>query len=283
MKTVPNKNHWFVVSARIASVFLCLLLARPTAADNVLAGYDLFVTPPPLQGTSAWNFAVLPLPADFFDPGSDPFSGVIQLQGQPLSSPPGLAPTDTIVRRLNDAVLPGAPSSDVVPIEIVALHLVSCNPITVTYGLGSPELWDVSVTLPSPAPGSMQINHTVSDGGTFTSSLFVQPLFTFTRHGDLAQRTANRNENITQASSVQWSHTAPTGALTTTNTSNFFPGATPGNPSGPVRQFRYLGSQFTWDLQLVIIPEPSTALLFAAGSAALALRRKRNGRRITAA
>ena len=57
--------------------------------------------------------------------------------GQPLTtSPPGiLGATDTIVRRNGAANIPLPGSSATIPIELVALSLVSVSPITVTWAL----------------------------------------------------------------------------------------------------------------------------------------------------
>jgi hypothetical protein len=75
-----------------------------------------------------------------------------------------------------------------IPIEIVALSLVSCQPITVTYNGGmSPEQWDVRVCLSSAGPqqmGSMTVRTSDCDcleGGTFDSQLPILPKLVFTR------------------------------------------------------------------------------------------------------
>ncbi|MBM3888559.1 MAG: PEP-CTERM sorting domain-containing protein [Verrucomicrobia bacterium] len=121
--------------------------------------------------------------------------------------------------------------------------------------------------------GSMFINHNVPDGGTFSSSFVVRPTLTFTRHGDLAERETTRIDNLTTGG-VQWSYDAPHNAVTVPETSNFFPGGTPGDTFGTVQQFRYQGGQFTWDLHLTV-PEPSTDLLMMAGVAAFLLVTRR--------
>lgn len=174
------------------SATLCMLgifSATPVAADNVLAGIDLWQTVSP---TSKTSLSPCTIPADFFGPGSDPFAGTIQFEGQPLGGPFGKA--DTIVERLRDATLPvcedpsssgpGTCSSDTVPIEIVALSLKSAAPITVTFNGGmDPEQWNVKACLSDAAqtPGSMIINHDCINGGTFTSSLPVLFKLIFTR------------------------------------------------------------------------------------------------------
>ena len=154
--------------------------ARATTTVNV--GIDLFETVP---GTS---FQQLDLPPDFFGPGCDPFSGVVDLEGVPLvffdfgiGPVFGLGPTDTIVERLQPA---NAPFPATIDIEILALQLQSVSPITVTCG-GATELWDVDVQL-GPGPqsrGSMTIRHETLEGGTFDSFLPVQPLLIFKRPG----------------------------------------------------------------------------------------------------
>jgi hypothetical protein len=167
--------------------------ASCTPRDTVFAGSDLFTTPAG-GATVDSHFTAMPIPSDFFDPGSDPFTGDLTLQGSPLqTTPPNvLGPTDVVVRRNLDAILPPPPSSAVVPIEIVALSLVSSSPITVTYQGGmNPERWDVHVCLSvqqQQCVGSMTINRDCHEGGTFSATLPVLPLFTFVRQSDMAIR-----------------------------------------------------------------------------------------------
>jgi hypothetical protein len=154
-------------------------------------GIDLFTSP---NGLSSEEFGCLPIPAGFFDPGSQPFDGTVRYGGVPLSPSSPLGPTDTIVQRQQPANLVGPGASAVVPIEIVALSLVSAQPITVNYTSGPSEQWNIHVCLSDVVPqpvGSMTITNGQCPGlgGTFTSSLMVCPKLVFTRIGDNAVRT----------------------------------------------------------------------------------------------
>lgn len=133
-----------------------------------------------------------PIPADFFNPGSQPFMGQICYAGEPLGNTPPYGTfdiADTIVERFNvDPDRCAIPGYEIdIPIEIVALNLVSIQPITVTYNVGPPELWDVRVnlsdSLASPI-GSMTVRKTHCNGGTWESTLPVQAKFTFTQVGN---------------------------------------------------------------------------------------------------
>jgi hypothetical protein len=171
---------------RNLGIFIGMLLVLTSLglAQPPYCAVDLFITPP--GGVTHQDFTGTPLPPGFFGPGSDPFAGDVVFQGVPLNTTPSgvLGPTDAIVKRLDVANVPMVPSTDVVPIEIVALSLVSVAPITVTYYGGSwSELWSVNVHL-SQSPqqqGSMTVNRSCSQGGSFTSTLPVQPLFVFQR------------------------------------------------------------------------------------------------------
>jgi len=135
--------------------------------------------------------SIPPLPGGFFGPGSDPFFGTVCFAGEPLA-PPVLGDASTVVQRHGGFLDPWAPpgSHVEIPIEILALNLVSCEPITVTYNGGTqPESWNVQVDLSvsHPSTGTLGATKTHPNGGTFSSTFFVQPRFVFTRVSDQHQ------------------------------------------------------------------------------------------------
>jgi hypothetical protein len=238
-----------------AMVAVALSLVSVARADDVLPGIDLFQTLGCGSGVDTSQIIPGGIPAGFFDPGSDPFTGTIPLTGEPLTTvPPGvITPTDTIVERLAQANLPlTCGPSDTIPIEIVALSLdtAGCSPITVTYnGNMNPEPWDVHAALSSifpQQPGSMTISHDCAEGGTFTSTLPVVAKLVFTRQSDSAVRVLDFGLPIilNTMGGGHWQHTDPGfGVLTTPGgflvdkdgdliaetgpvpgTTNFFPG-----------------------------------------------------------
>ena len=96
-RTVTIKTCAVLVALGVTLV--CGAPPPALAGPSVLAGHDVFTT---LAGAEQ-DFSALPLPADFFFPGADPFGGVVALQGEPLvtwDGFSGLGTTDTIVRRL---------------------------------------------------------------------------------------------------------------------------------------------------------------------------------------
>jgi len=133
-----------------------------------------------------------PIPAGFFGSDSDAFTGNLCLEGVPLGMPQ-FGDADTLIERSADPFTRcAAPSAtpETVPLEIVALNLVSVSPITVTYNGGqNPQQWDAEVDLapggPLPGTPASSLTATKTDllGGTYTSLLYVQPRFTFTRVG----------------------------------------------------------------------------------------------------
>jgi len=207
-----------IVLAVIGCIGCVAILASPSNGAVVNPGNDLFKTSPGATqefGTGGVDSAPA-IPADFFDPGSDPFTGTVNLMSNPLGTFGGfgVGSADTIVRRLVTANVPNMGDSDTIPIEIVALSLTSVSPITVTFNGGqNPELWDVDVTLsPStPSPGTMTINHSAPEGGTYDADMNVFVLFTFTRQSDSSVRlldsgTIPYNANVTTSNSPNWEH-----------------------------------------------------------------------------
>ncbi len=182
-----DESRFFGGPPNLANFYLELGGCPASSPCIIDPGIDLFSTPG--GGTT---YDEHPIPANFFGPGSDPFVGRIILVGQPLNTqPPGiLGATDTIVRRNGPVFLPDPDSAGQIPIEIVALNLVSVQPIVVTYNGGTnPELWNVQVNLSRAAPqlpGTMTIVRGpcgCEDGGSFSSTLPVLPKLSFSRLG----------------------------------------------------------------------------------------------------
>ena len=132
------------------------------------------------------TYEVVNLPAEFFGPGCAPFAGPIYFKGEPLDEFTW-GETDTRIERQGDPVLPDDPVGTIgtVGIELAELQLTSVYPIIVGCNDES-TLWTVSAgpSPSTPAPvGTMTATKTHENGGTFDSTLFVQPEFVFTRIG----------------------------------------------------------------------------------------------------
>lgn len=217
-----------VVVLTVTAVGLGFMQPARSGVATIEPGFDLFETDP--QAT-AFNFP--PFPPGFFGPGSDPFMGEVNFTGVPLKVFGGhnVGDTDTVVQRLDVATPP-----DTIPIEIVALNLVSVQPITVTYNGGqNPERWDVNASL-SPTQsmqGQMTIQSTSPNGGTFDSQLPVFPLFTFTRLSDGQTRQLDAGflpppQATFQANAVPWRVGCVLPALSVPGLNDgFCPGLTP--------------------------------------------------------
>jgi hypothetical protein len=238
----------------------------------VAAGHDAWLVP---EGNATYDFAATPIPADFFEPGSDPFDGQVFFAGS------GTGPCgDMLVERKDILSLPDPlPSPDTVDIEIVALSLRSVNPITVTYNGGmDPELWDVDVDLsvtPQSA-GSLTVTRTHENGGVFDSVLPVIPRFTFTR---VAPPNDTRVWNfLFEALQVEsdptatWTHNVALPLICPASTSNFLARGPLQEPVQAVpvenEQVEAVPVMGTWGLILL-------ALMMVAGYAVLAARRRR--------
>src|SRR5438128_2681756 len=141
----------------VSACLLAPLFPTPQVrADNILAGYDLFETTSTGAGGDCDTFQSFGnpdcgapgIPGGFFDPGCAAFTGKVPLRGEPLRVFQGhnTGTADTIVQRLADANPPvGGASSVMIPIELVALNLVSVSPITVTGCIGGDQPWSLRV------------------------------------------------------------------------------------------------------------------------------------------
>ena len=200
-------------------------------------GIDLYTTP--CSGSSYWDFNAGGVGEDFLDPGSDPIFGLVKLRGFPLSiadpnhySTAEYGATDTIVRRTEEAAVPDPGNSANVRIELVALSLVSCEPIVVTYHNGQPpEQWILRISAPGfSSQGSMNINNTCGfdKGGTFNATLQAFPKLEFSRVSDNASRTIDFSQVPWLLNSFgQWSSSAPERFNLISgpeSSGNFFPG-----------------------------------------------------------
>jgi hypothetical protein len=126
-------------------------------------------------GESRYDFCETPIPADFFAPGSQPFEGTVYWRSDTV------LPAATIMRRSEEAVI-GLGQCQTVPIELIQLSLVSCQPIIVNGPI--PTQWDVRVQNSGAPQGSTTVCKTHPNGGTFDSTFFVQPVFIFTQVGN---------------------------------------------------------------------------------------------------
>ena len=171
-KPVMLGMAFLVGVALVAALFVTANSRAAAQSTYIPAGDDKFETTN--NGETYHNFQASPIPANFFGPGSNQYSGIVPLEGVPI---PGQGDIDTIIHRNNDVFAPGSTT-----ITMTALSLKGINPITVTYTGGGSETWAVRVSLSDvqASSGSMSF----SSGSSFDSSLKVWPKFTFTRIPD---------------------------------------------------------------------------------------------------
>jgi len=155
------------------------------SAQTINPGVDLY--------RNAWmssqvNFSAFPIPADFFDPGSDPFQEQVWLAGSPLGI---LGLTDMIVERIEPATLSNCGSQATVLTELLALSVKNRFPVPVTYNGQIQDYWDFTTCLSAVVPqpqGQMTIYRDCNEGGSFNFVFSVVPKFIFVRQSDNAER-----------------------------------------------------------------------------------------------
>ncbi len=197
MKSQGPRPRW----CRGGMALLAVLVASPVlAGERLTRGADLWETS---TGLSYSSFKAEPIPADFFCPGSEPFTGVIQLNGKPLATAPAgaLGKIDTIVRRLDDAVLNDKGEAST-RIQLMALSLASVKPIETRCGR-----YNVTSSLAGAQPTTtMRILKTSDGGGTYIAPLSLNVKLTFTPvSGQGASREIDHHIDMGPASGEVWS------------------------------------------------------------------------------
>lgn len=181
---------------------LVLVAAAPVAAmDRIQNGADVWET---ASGFTYSSFDQNPIPAGFFCPESKAFSGKIVLQGEPLKTEPAgsLGLVDTIVRRLDDAVL-DANGEASTRIQLLALSLASVKPIDTGCGL-----YDVTASLAGEQPVTeMKIRRTSSLGGSYVAPLALNVKLVFTPvNGKGERRELTNHVTLGPGSNSVWSY-----------------------------------------------------------------------------
>lgn len=191
----------------LAALLVLLPMTLPAQVDDVVyAGIDVWTTSP--FGTSQLDFRADPLPAGFFCPGSEPFDGVVPLEGAPLVTEPAgaLNGADTVVLRLDDAPFDEAGVART-RIQLKALSMASVRPLQTRCGA-----FDVRVVLDGEQPTTeMVIRREHPRGGTFSAPLELRAkvLVTPVEHPDAKPLEILQEVALEPAKGSQWSFREP--------------------------------------------------------------------------
>lgn len=168
------KRGWISIPLVIAA--LALVASPGLALDPIVySGSDLWITPG--DGTTFADFSHIPIPADFFCSGSQPFLGKVVFEGVPLTTKPAgaLGPTDTIVHRLDDAVF-DRNGLATTRIQMAAMEFRGIEPLRNECGT-----FRVGLVLEGPQPiTEMRIQRLGAGFGTFEADISVNIKMTFT-------------------------------------------------------------------------------------------------------
>lgn len=203
----------------LLSIAIVLIGAPAAHAQVIAAGVDAWETP---AGATQQDFSADPLPGGFFGPGSLPWAGIIDFEGDP---PDATMPVDTLITRMASADVQCGGPAVYVPIQMTSLNLKSTGPIIVDYEQGYSELWDVTAFASSlQSDGYAAFRKTCPSGGTFTSTLPVTPVIAFRRQMDDIVVTYTGDEIVFQSEPIGWVYTttADTDGLSTPLRGTFF-------------------------------------------------------------
>ena len=211
-----------------------VLLGPPVArAHDVGPGLEYFVLS---SGSQQFLEGPYAIPAGFFGPGSDPLTGGVPLVGIPILSGPAcpepLGATCVVIGRNSSSSLPCCPGSATVATEVLALSLASAEPIMVTYAGGSPEPWNMRLSLSASAvpAGLSTLQHLTPSGGTFACQLPFALRFEFQKAGPLPPPPLVIDFGLIgvfesfDLADVPWSHAAPSTILHTSCEGGFYAG-----------------------------------------------------------
>jgi hypothetical protein len=172
-ETNMRARHLWIAAA-------ALVLASPAfALDSVIqSGIDLWQTKG--DGTTYAKFDKNPIPAGFFCPKSERFTGRIVFQGDPIvtANPKALRNADTIVHRLDDAVF-NKRGVATTRIQLRAMTFQSVAPLQTACGA-----FNASLKLDGEQPITrMRIIRENEKGGRFAAPIWANVKVTFTPVG----------------------------------------------------------------------------------------------------
>jgi len=243
---------------------LCMTFTGMARASTIIEpGFDLFQT---TAGGTSFDFPTIPNPQ------------IVDFEGNPLgcfdfgSGCVSTGEADTIVQRL-DITLDFAGSSDTIDIEIVALSLVSTNPVDLGFGAGFEDLF-ITLNTSSPSTQSSMTIFDTGEGsphGTFDSLLN----FSFDVVGSVGGFYTTIEKTFT-SNGNDWQH-APTGEPLIDGINHLLDGSTENRDIwlDGLALHDTAGGQHT----VSAVPEPGTALLVGVGLVGLAAHRRRRPRR----
>src|SRR5437667_670991 len=195
----PNLRPATLIWASLTALTALLSPLQSTAGPTTNPGWDLFETVPG-DPTCATGTCFMSVPFEGVPLGSFNFGGAIGVRGT--------GTTDTIVQRQDQANAP----LDTIPIELVALHLRTVNPVNLGLGTGfyfitlqserggPASTGNMTITF-APEPPLLTLSH-----GTFDSLINV---FFDVRFGSLSGPITLSDALVLTSDDVPWAHQSP--------------------------------------------------------------------------